>query len=322
MSPAMPDRPRATLKTYSHLGGERRMPTEYELTTSRLLYYVARGGFEVEVPLADWYARWQRGSKITASDWERFADPRETTYARYVKLASEREAYVDGLFAAMDEAEYARGLATGWNDVVTGALFPLRYALHGLQMAAAYVGHMAPSGRIAIACAMQAADEVRRIQRIAYRMALARRERPEVEAEARAAWETGAAWQPLREVVETLLTTWDWGEAFVALDLAIAPWLDALVFGAFARRARVGGDALLAAALRSLGDDGKWHREWARALVEVADGEGSAAAISGLSAAWRPRAERAVRALAPAFDVDPGEMARDAAAALAETGVP
>jgi hypothetical protein len=322
MTARLPIRPRATLKTYSHLARERRMPTEYELTSSELLYYVAKGGFEVDVPLSDWYARWQRGSRFRSSDWERFADPRETTYARYVARAREREAYLDGLFAAMETEEHGRGLAAGWSELAGGALFPLRYVFHGLQMAAAYAGHMAPSGRVAIACAMQAADEVRRLQRIAYRMALARKTRPAVEAEARAAWEKGPAWQPLREAIERLLTTWDWGEAFVALGLGVAPWIDALVFGAFARRARDAGDALLAEALRSLGEDGAWHRAWARALVGVADGEGSAAAVAEWSARWRPRGEAAARALAVTFDVDPGGLARDAAAALAETGAP
>src|SRR6185295_9514509 len=71
---------RATLKTYSHLASERRMPSEYEIATSRLLWYVPRGGFEVNVPLAAWYQRWQRESPFTGADWERFRDPRETTY--------------------------------------------------------------------------------------------------------------------------------------------------------------------------------------------------------------------------------------------------
>ena len=46
-------------------------------------------------------------------------------------------------------------------------------------MLAAYVGQMAPSGRITIACALQAADEMRRVHRLAYRMALLRRLRPD-----------------------------------------------------------------------------------------------------------------------------------------------
>ena len=72
-------------KTYWHLEGARRVPTDYEVATSRMLYYVGRG-FEVEVPLSDWYRRYQQGSPLVCDDWDRFADPRETTYAKYVAL--------------------------------------------------------------------------------------------------------------------------------------------------------------------------------------------------------------------------------------------
>ena len=37
-------------------------------------------------------------------------------------------------------------------------------------MLAAYIGKMAPSSRITIAASFQAADEMRRVQRLAYRM--------------------------------------------------------------------------------------------------------------------------------------------------------
>ena len=36
----------SSAKTYSHLALERRMPSEYEIVTSRLHYYVSRGRFE------------------------------------------------------------------------------------------------------------------------------------------------------------------------------------------------------------------------------------------------------------------------------------
>ena len=34
-------------------------------------------------------------------------------------------------------------------------------------------------------------------------------------------WEEDGAWQPLREAVENMLIAYDWGEAFVALNLAV-----------------------------------------------------------------------------------------------------
>ena len=48
---------------------------------------------------------------------------------------------------------------------------PLRYPVHGLQMLAAYVAQMAPASRVTNCAAFQSADELRRVQRLAYRTA-------------------------------------------------------------------------------------------------------------------------------------------------------
>src|SRR5689334_129349 len=77
-------KPPSKQRTYSHLMGTRRMPSEYEIVTSRLHWYV-KAGFEVATPIAPWYAKWQRESPLAAEDWDAFLDPRETTYTRYVK---------------------------------------------------------------------------------------------------------------------------------------------------------------------------------------------------------------------------------------------
>jgi hypothetical protein len=43
-----------------------------------------------------------------------------------------------------------------------------------------------------------------------------------------ARWQDDPVWQPLRETVEKLITTYDWGECFVALNLVLKPMLDEL----------------------------------------------------------------------------------------------
>src|SRR5437660_11287511 len=53
-------------KTYWHLLQQKRMPTEYEIVTSKLLCYTGEGftgkRFELDVPLQDWYRRYQEDS--------------------------------------------------------------------------------------------------------------------------------------------------------------------------------------------------------------------------------------------------------------------
>jgi toluene monooxygenase system protein E len=312
----------STLKTYSHLAARRRQPTEYEIVTSRLHYYVDKG-FEVNVPVAAWYERYQRGSRLQVADWEQFADPRETTYTKYTRLQQTKEAYVDGLLGSIDETGYDRELPPAARALLERALPPARFAFHGLQMVASYIGQMGPSGRITIAALLQAADELRRIHRIAYRMGQLRQVEPRFGEDSRQRWQTDPVWQPLREIIETLFVTYDWGEAFVALNVCLKPLVDDLFLLELGRMAKPEGDFLLGQILASLDEDCQWHRSWTAALVGVAlrDRPENRVAIQGWIATWLPRAERALTALAPLLGMgdrgtDAIEAARRKAAAF------
>jgi toluene monooxygenase system protein E len=252
-------------RTYSHLEHLQRRPTDYEVTTTNLLYYPARG-FAVKVPAEQWYQAYQRGSLLRSGDWEGFADPRATTYARYVALMHEKEIVVESLLSSI-EPDYDRGLSEAWMTRLERVLPPLRYPTHGLQMAAAYVGQMAPSGRVVVACAFQAADELRRVHFFAYRMRQLQHSHAAFGAPAKNVWLGDRMWQPLRALIERLLVTYDFGEALVLLNLVVKPLYDELFFRQFAQLALAHGDHILERALHSMYEDGVWHREWVAALL-------------------------------------------------------
>jgi hypothetical protein len=284
-------------RPYWHLESSERVPTEYEIATSRILYYAGRG-FEVDLPLSGWYERYQQGSPFACAnpdDWEEFRDPRATTYSRYASIQAAKEALVDALFESIERDAADRSRDPAWLAALERIVPPARYLFHGLQMAACYVGQMAPSGRIAICAMFQAADEMRRLQRFAYRMALLRRAVPGFGDGARGLWEDDPAWQGAREAVERLLATYDWGEAFVALDLVLKPRIDAFFGGAFARAAALAGEPLWAEVLASLDQDCGWHREWSDALLSLAleRGESSRASVDGWRRHWGALAEPA-----------------------------
>jgi toluene monooxygenase system protein E len=258
-------------RTYWHLEGRGRVPTAYEIGTSKLLYYPERG-FELPTPIAAWYERYQKGSRLTAS-WQSFSDPRATTYASYVAQQQDREAFVDRLFCSIDESDYDRGLDPDWLRVLEGVLPVLRYPCNALHMLVCYVGQMAPEGRLTVACAFQAMDELRRVQRLAYRMRQLQDAAPAFGGAALGAWEGGAAWQPLRRLLERLLATYDFGEASVATLLVVKPAFDALFMQSFARLAARRGDRLLLELFGSLDQDCRWHAAWASAFVKVAVNE-------------------------------------------------
>jgi len=261
--------PKSRLKTLAHLSGERRMPSEYEIATSQLLYYTRRG-FEVNTPLREWYAKHQAGSPLTAKDWERFVDPRETTYTKYTARAHIKETYLDGIFASIEQSDYDAALSPEWRTVLARLLSTLRFPLHGLQMMSAYVGQMAPSGRITIAAMFQTADELRRIQRIAYRLGQLRLVHSELGSDGREIWQRDPAWQPLREAIERGLVTYDWGEALILLNLCLKPVIDDLFMVQLPQLAKEHGDYALGQIFSCLAEDCQWHEAWTLALLGMA----------------------------------------------------
>jgi len=293
---------RVPQRTYWHLSDLGRKPTDYDIATSRLHYWTARG-FEVKMPLSDWYERWQRGTELRCRDWEQWSDPRQTTYPLYTGIQRTREAFVNGLLDSISD-EYDRRLSTRWVALLDRVLTPLRYPGHGLQMVTAYVGKMAPSARISIAATFQAADEMRRIERLAYRMRQLQMTHPTFGSMAQQTWQCDPIWQPLREVIEALLVTWDWGEAFVALQFVLKPAFDELFMTHFARLARVAGDDVLELIFSSLNEDCAWHRAWSESLLLTAirDTPQSARAIERWIENWVPRVSRAVSAFQPIYD--------------------
>lgn len=256
-------------RSYWHLEPLGRVPSDYDIATTALLYYPSKG-FQVVTPGSEWYARHQRGWWPRLGGCERFRDPRETTYTRYTELQKAQEVFVDGLLRAIEESPYDRELPSAWLTQLEGWLPVLRYPCHALEMLGGYVGQMAPASAVVVACCFQTGDELRRIQRLAYRMRQLQDTREGFGSQSKHSWQHAAAWQPLRALIERLLVTYDAGEAFVGLNLVLKPMFDRLFMFEFARLAERNADPLLGRILASLGDDCLWHRSWSRALVQTA----------------------------------------------------
>ena len=299
-------------KTYWHLLPQRRMPTEYEIVTSKLLCYTGEGftgkRFELDVPLKAWYRRYQEESPLVCNSWEKFRDPRETTYTKYTGLQRDKEIFVDGILDEIELTGYDAPLRPEWLHVLAGVVAPFRYPGHGFQMIASYFGQMAPSGRIMIVAALQSADEMRRVQRIAYRIRQLQQIYPGFAADSRTLWQTDSMWQPLREAVERLLIAYDWAESFVGLNLVLKPLVDELFMKYLSELALSQDDYLLGQIFYSLNEDCQWHRQWSESLVRMAidDNIRNQATIQGWINRWYPLAARAVNAFAPLFE-EPGE---------------
>lgn len=254
-------------RTYWHLEPHRRIPSDYEITSSQLLYYVGRG-FSVRTPVADWYDKFQHGSPLVLSGPEEFEDPLQSTYSSYVARQAERESFVDSLLRSIESTDYDRRLDPDWVERLAHTLPVLRYPCHGMQMVGAYLAQLVPMGRVTILGLFQVGDEMRRIQRFAHRMHQLRKTYPSFGDDSMHAWTDGSAWQPLRRTIERLLVTYDHGEAFVALNLLLKPAFDHVFLSGLGRCADASGDAILEKLLFSLGEDAAWHRSWSAAFID------------------------------------------------------
>ncbi len=316
-------------RTWSLLGEVRRRPTPYEVTAARFNYHFRRepAPFEMDpqAPFNRFYLEHREGSPFNVPDWEGFRDPARLTYADYVTLQHERETYVDLLTDHHEAVGSVAALDPGWVATLRSLLVPLRFPLHVLQMTSLYVGQMAPTAFIINCSNFQAADEMRRIQRIAYttRMLADAHDASLADtATARDPWERDPAWQPLREVLELLLAVRDWGEAFVALDLAVKPVLDELVDGRLSELAERNGDVYLALLLAEFRLDAQRSRAWTAELVRYAVDADPATAdvVTGWLGTWVPRADAAVAGLSTLFATAPQPMAPDDVVAGALSG--
>lgn len=314
------NRERKRQKTWSLLGDLRRVPSEYEVVTHKLNYHFRRepAPFELDTnaPLNRWYLTYRENSPFQVDDWEQFRDPYQFTYRRYVQTQNERETYVDGLVDQFERNEHDAKLEQGWVQFLEQFYLPSRFPGHALQMVSLYVGQMAPSSYITVLAHFQAADEVRRIQRLAYRAkSLSIAHYPELASTKKTCsiWETATLWQPLRELVEKLLIAYDWGEAFTGLNLVTKPIFDEVMNLQLAELARRNQDDLLALTLEDFRLDTRRSRDWSKALVQYAVQQKPELqeVLKGWVEKWTPLAHRAAEELSLAFGKAPNPLNSD-----------
>ena len=296
------------LKTWSHLAGRRRKPSEYEIVSTNLHYNNrdANAPYELDPELAmnKWYKKNTFGSALQHADWNAFRDPEEVVYRSYNMMQDGQENYVHGLFDQFNSREHDLSLDPRWAGTLARLYTPTRYLFHTLQMASSYVGQVSPASTITNCNYFQMADSFRWLSHTAYRtkeLSMTFADKGFADDE-RNYWENDVAWQGFRELMEKVLTTWDWAEAFVALSLVAKPAIDEAVLRKLGESARHNGDMLLGLLNDAQLVDSARHRRWATSLVKMAlEKPGNAEVINGWIAKWEPLADKAIDAYCAAL---------------------
>ena len=290
-------------KTWSSFGNLGRKPSEYEIVTHHMNHTIGASPLEMgpEVHGNRWLRTHRDSIALDTTPLEQFRDPDTMTYRRYTTEQDQQETYVDGLLAQYGDVQHAdEALSPAALELLQSALTPARYLGHGLQMLTAYVQQFARSNYVANCASFQTADQLRRVQRVAYRtrqlanahpqFGFARRER--------SIWEQDPDWQPVREAIENLLVAYDWDEAFVGLNLVVKPLADELFLKIFAASAHNVGAELDAMLAENLFLDAQRSRRWSTAACRllVQGSEANAERMHALLARWQPLGERMAEA--------------------------
>jgi len=163
---------------------------------------------------------------------------------------------------------------------------------------------MAPASYISNCAVFGAGDLLRRVSLVAYRTRqLAEATGSSIGSE-RIMWERNEDWQPARQALEQLLTAYDWGECFTAMNLVLRPTLDNLLIRQLANVAHDNNDDLTWLLLGNLTVDADRCTRWSTALAEYAIEQRSANrdVLQRWVARWTPRAEAAAAGLGRLFE--------------------
>jgi len=318
--------PQPPLKTWSHLSGKRRRPSEYEVVSTNLHYHTLNPEHPWEldpnIPMAEWYRKYCTGSPLRHEDWDGFRDPDEMIYRTYNIVQDGQENYVNGLFDQFSERGHDLMLDPDWVEFLAQSYTPGRYVIHALQMGSAYVQQMAPASTITNCLTYTTADHLRWLTHTAYRTrelanafgdcGIGERERMH--------WENDEHWQGFRELLEKALVAWDWAEAFTAIMLVAKPAAEEALLTQLGELARASGDTLLGLLTQAQMRDAERHRRWSTALVKMAlETQGNRDVFDGWLAHWVPLADAAIDRYCAAFSSEgtaAAEAAKDAAAAF------
>lgn len=290
------------MKTWSKLAENKRRPSEYEIVTTNLQTRHRHRDQAYELSPApdlefnEWYRKNVFDSLLQHDDWEEFRDPDQLIYRVYTRTQDVQESYIDGLLDEYDEIDHDKTMPTEWLAVLERLYTPGRYLQSALQMNAAYIIQIAPASTITACAVFQEGDELRWLSRIAYRTRELQNAHPGLGfgTKEREYWEQDPAWQGIRELMEKVLISYDWGENFIAGNLVAKPVVDETLrqLGATARHS---GDTLLGMIIENQLRDSERSRRWSAAVVSFCLEYGdNKTAIAECIEKWMPLARNAI----------------------------
>lgn len=298
-------------KTFVWLSGRKRPPSEYEELSTGIQWH----GLPVSETKT---GQWKQDNTLLSTDWYAFRDPAGMYYRNYVVGQDAVEKQLDSVFALATDphSEFVSGLDAEWRASLTALVGCMSFAQWGMSMAMQHVMRFTLSPTVACAVQLQIMDKLRAAERSVQWWELLNPDA--AEGALAAAWDDIEALQPLHRYVEEVLVEQDWGQVFVAINLALAGLLEPFLRDLYVQGGRAHGDFGTAALGTHLSKDATRQVQWSDAFLAQCTADGAnATVIADWLDKYLPTVATAIDALVAAYPTG-GVAARAAATARAE----
>jgi Methane/Phenol/Alkene Hydroxylase len=257
-------------------------------------------------------AAWRpESTRLQHPHWFDFRDPSGLWQRGYVKLQAEQERAIERNVEDAATAGIFREFDPVWlNDILAIQYRAWSFFEYGLFRAFSRAQREALSDTLGNALCFEAVDRIRHAQStVLYLMELEANIEGFKDKAGKEHWLRDPAYQPLRELAESLIATEDWAELAFAVNLIVDPITTELGVSRLVRHhAPHHGDFITPTIILTTERDRRRNRAWTEELVRMTTGAGLPAAdhnrnvMQAWCEHWRPKAIAAAKGFAPVYD--------------------
>lgn len=301
----------ARKKTFAHLEGRKRPPSDYEELSTGLIW-------RTPAHVATQHGTWREEDTALQADWEEFRDPTGLIYRTYVSKQDASERELDGVFRTAELAGLPEALPVEWRQSLAMLVGAMSFAEWGIGMIHQQVERFSLSSTLAQSAQLQVMDQMRHAQRDLEVYDLVFGEPESEEDPVRQIWMEGTGIQPIRRFIEEALALTDWAELIVAANLAFGGLVTPFLREVYLEGGRRYRDPMTVGLGATFAEDAKRHVAWTDAFVKLtASEQTNIHVITGWLDRYLPAAAEAVVTLTEDHPLD-GVCAKAAATAADE----
>ncbi|MGH8998614.1 MAG: hypothetical protein ACRDY7_04415 [Acidimicrobiia bacterium] len=297
-------------KTFTHLQGRKRPPSDYEELSTGLMW-------RTPPHVNTRHGTWREKDTALRADWEEFRDPTGLTYRTYVARQDAAERQLDGVLRTGALLGVPDGLDGAWRRALATLVGAMSFAEWGVGMLHQQVERFSLSSTLAQSAQLQVMDKMRHAQRDLEVYDLVFGEPEGDDDPVRQLWMEGPDIQPLRRYIEEALGRTDWAELIVAANLGLGGLVTPFLREMYLEGGRRYRDSVVVGLGTAFGEDEARAVAWTDAFVKLTATEpANSGVISGWLEHYLPPATEVVSTLAGHHPLD--GIADKAAATAAE----